>query len=341
MRHLRSVRPRSKPPAGACNQDSSIVAPTLTGGDLYAVADGWVTKWDAATRHLLWTVNPDPTFSYGFSFLAVTHGLVVVGGDFCFSTTSPLGRIEAFRVSNGSLAWSVSSPDSDALTQMVVSGRFVIAAGGDYSTGTEVSVRRVRTGALVWDHLGNCSVDDTLLVVDQRVIYSGCDASGAPALTADALATGAKSWSRPGSWQPQRGDAASLAGRHLYVLSPGGHLADLSPSSGKTRFRLAGATSVLAVDARRAYATCAGPAICGYRKTTGKRVWATADGSSSAAEAGGVLYLSDGLALNARTGARVAALRAHLAARALVVGDGQIAVVTRPQVLGLYGLPGS
>jgi hypothetical protein len=53
--------------------------------------------------------------------------------------------------------------------------------------------------------------------------------------------------------------------------------------------------------------------------------------------------LADGLplALNARTGARVTALWAHVMASAFVVGDGQIAVVTRPQVLDLYGLPGS
>jgi hypothetical protein len=71
-----------------------------------------------------------------------------------------------------------------------------------------------------------------------------------------------------------------------------------------------------------------------------------------AAEAGGVLYLNDGIALNAATGhgikkiwesityASPTTVHVGLPSGPITVGDGRLAVVTDPRVLDLFGLPG-
>jgi hypothetical protein len=102
------------------------------------------------------------------------------------------------------------------------------------------------------------------------------------------------------------------------------------------------AAGVLAVDARRAYATCGSFTVCGYRIATGTLAWTSPEdlSVSSAAEAGRVLHLDNGRALNATTGALAKAIWTGQAS-ALVVGDGRIAIVTDPRVLDLYGLRGS
>ena len=288
VRYLRSVTARLNPPGNGCHRTSPITAPVLTGGDLYAVANGWVTKYDAASGHMLWRVNPDPDFSVTYLSLAVAGGLVIVGDDDCLSVSDPPGGIVAFHASNGSPAWSQRMPNGGALTQMVVSGGYVIAAGGSPGSGTDVAVRRISTGAAVWDHSFTCAVNGTLLVVDQRVIYSACGPDGtAPRMVADAVATGAKSWTRSGAWQPLRGDAAASSGRHLYALSPSGRVVDLSPSSGKTRFGLAGAASVLAVDSTRAYASCGSFSVCAFRTATGKLIWSSEESGSFTSAARG------------------------------------------------------
>jgi outer membrane protein assembly factor BamB len=51
----------------------------LTGGRLYAVANGRLTKYNPATGTVIWQRTPDPTFSVYFRSLAVAGGLVIVG----------------------------------------------------------------------------------------------------------------------------------------------------------------------------------------------------------------------------------------------------------------------
>jgi hypothetical protein len=58
-----------------------------------------------------------------------------------------------------------------------------------------------------------------------------------------------------------------------------------------------------------------------------------------AAEADGVLYLDQGVALNSSTGKTIAALWSG-GATGLAIGDGRIAVVTDPRVIDLFGLRG-
>jgi hypothetical protein len=98
---------------------------------------------------------------------------------------------------------------------------------------------------------------------------------------------------------------------------------------------------VLAVDNLRAYALCATFDVCAYNLTSGKQVWQAGPGLSTdmAAEAGGVLYLDNGAALNTGTGKTITTVWAGLQPTDLAVGDGRIAVVSDPRVVDLFGLP--
>lgn len=170
-------------------------------------------------------------------------------------------------------------------------------------------------------------------------------ANNTPFLQGDSLATGAQLWRRSGTWQVERGDLAASAGKNVFASS-GGSVYDLNPLTGATRYTLTGADSVLAVGSSQVYASCSGISVCGYQLSDGHQLWsASGGGQPLAVEAGGVLYLSDGQALNATSGAPLTYVweqpNVTAATRALAVGEGRIAVVNDPRVLDLYGLPGS
>jgi hypothetical protein len=86
--------------------------------------------------------------------------------------------------------------------------------------------------------------------------------------------------------------------------------------------------------------------MCAYNLSTGAMEWQSSQFSVTpalAAEAGGVLYLDIGDALNAATGRVIKVLNTgniDAPATALAVGDGRIAAVSDPRVLDLFGLPG-
>jgi outer membrane protein assembly factor BamB len=116
---------------------------------------------------------------------------------------------------------------------------------------------------------------------------------------------------------------------------------DLKPAAGATQRTLAGATNVVAIDGSRAYATCGTGKICAYNAGTGALQWTIGDGSAFAAEAGGVLYLAAGKALNSSTGTLIKQIVTRSGgAGALVVGDGRIGAALSPTRLSLYGLAG-
>jgi outer membrane protein assembly factor BamB len=326
-----------------CDSDL-FSAPVLTGGRLFTMASGDLTSYSAATGHRLWRDSPLPAISGDASTVAVSGGLVIVAGEDCGSVSDPNGNLAAFRASTGKPVWATAiSPIGGALSQMVVTGPYVVATGFSPGSGTVVAVHKVSTGALVWDAFpNNCNTSPTVLVVHGLVIYGGCGPDNSPALVADHLATGTQAWIRAGAWTPDRGDRAGSAGQNLYTENPAGQVVDLRPQSGRVRLTLAGATSVLAVDSSRVYGICGGTSVCAYRISTGARLWSFADSPSSAAEAGGVLYLSDGQALSASTGTRLRRIFHHPSqASDLVVGDGQIAVANAARTLDFYGLPRS
>lgn len=349
-RYLRGIAsPLNQPGQGGCNPNT-IVAPVLTGGRLYAVTNGRLSKYNPATGALIWRRTLlDPITKEAFILdaqsLSAAGGLVVVGDVGCDSVSDPNGFIQAFSASTGARVWSQQiSPDGGALQQMGVSGSYIAAAGTSPGGGQVVSVHRLTTGSPVWFRSANECAPGTVLVVAQLVISYGCTASLAEKVTARSIATGALAWSKTGNWVLLRGDVGGAAGRHLFAINPSGAVVSLNPLTGTTQFSLANAADVLAVDATRAYGNCGSLGVCAYSTATGARLWSAHPGyiPTLAAEADGVLYLDQGNALNAATGKSITVLwNAINPASALAVGDSRIAVVTDPRVLDLFGLPGS
>jgi len=327
-------------PVNGCGQ--GVAAPVLTGGSLYAVTSGYLTKYNPATGRIIWRRNPDPSFLTFYTSLAVAGGLVVVGGVGCDSVSDPNGFIQAFDAATGALVWSQGNPDGGALAQLVVSNGFVVAAGTSAGGGEPVFVLRLTDGALVWHRLTSPCLSGDVLVDAQVVIAYSCTEAGGERLVGSKLATGARLWSRSGSWQLQRGDTDTTAGRHVFATSPGGTVVSLNPLTGQTQYSLAQATDVLAVGGPQVYASC-GLGVCAYSTATGSLRWQAQLGLTVAlaAAAGGVLYTDWGFALDAGNGQTLATLWQDNPATWLAVGGGRIAVVTGPRVVDLYGLPGS
>jgi outer membrane protein assembly factor BamB len=352
--YLRSVASPPPPISGFCNNvpDQGVVAPSLVGGALYAMTDGRLTKYNAATGAIIWQSNPDPTFSQTYQSLAVAGGLVVVGALNCGSVSQPQGTIWAFNASNGARVWTKLVPRQGNLQSLVVSGGFVVAAGSSDGSGLIVTVRKLSTGASVWTRGGgaDCSFFPLpLMVVDQVVIAPGPCAT-TPRIIGRNLTTGATLWQRIGTFTPLRGDSDSTTGRHVFAINPGGTVVSLDPLTGKTQYSLAGAANVLAVDGSQAYGPCGGGSnlqVCAYDSGTGSLKWQAKPEIFSeptlAAEAGGVLYLAEGYALDTATGKTLTTLwdPFDLLATGLAVGDGRVAAVLDRRVVDLYGLPGS
>ena len=334
IRFLRQLTAAAVPPDN-CANDGGFAAPVLTDGRLFAIANARLVSYNAATGRRLWQVVPDPTFTSNYYSLVVSDGLVIIAQTTCDSVSDPNGFVDAFRESTGAPVWN--SGTSEPTFQAVVSDGYVVSAGGTSGSGQFIAVRRVSNGAVVWQKTPNNDQASAALVVGGLVIQQE-----AARLVAYRLATGARAWSRAGTWQPQRGDRAGQAARHFYTVNPAGQVADLSPRTGRTQRILTGATSVLAVDATRAYAICGTGRICAYRTTDGRLLWHLADNSALAAEAGGVLYLSDGHAINATNGALLRHIFTDPAgASQLAIGQGRIAASLGSKTLNLYGLPGS
>lgn len=233
--HLRDITP---PPADTTGCSApGIVAPVLTGGRLYAVANGRLTKYNPATGTVIWQRTPDPTFSVYFRSLAVAGGLVIVGELDCGSVSDPNGFIQAFNASTGALVWStfITPNRNGALMQLVVSGGYVVAAGASDGGGDVVSVRKLTTGASVWyRETDYCGGGGNVLVAAQLVMSIAC-AQNAASLTANNLATGALAWSLASGGcsaaTPMRQLAATSTPRTLTARSSA---SIPSPGSGST-----------------------------------------------------------------------------------------------------------
>jgi outer membrane protein assembly factor BamB len=341
VQYLRSV---VAPPLGSGCTDPSPSAPVLSGGRLYTVVNGTLIATNAGTGAVVWRVTPDPDFLDLFDSIAVSGGLVIVSEEDCESQSDPDGAIQAFKATNGTTVWTHQA--GFPVEQMVVSGADVVETGASEGGGQQTAVLKVATGAVVWhkSDFALCANSDNVVVVGGKVVWNRCNANnGNSLLEADALATGTKSWTRTGSWAIERGDSDATSGHHLYAVNGSGPVSDLNPSTGATRFTLAGSGAVLAVDATNAYATCTVQSVCAYTKSTGAKAWTSSTPHSGglAAEANGVLYLSDGSAVSTASGATITSLWFTDSPTALVIGDGRIAVVNDPRVLDLYGLAGS
>ena len=337
VRYLRSL---TTPPAGEFGSCSAGVSKTvLSGGRVLILGGTGIDAYDAADGSLVWHRSiAGGEFDY-YQDMAVSGGRVFVGEDDCGSASDPNGAIQVFDAATGATLWGSSFvPFGTALNGLVVSGSKVVAAGSSVGSGARVAVYKAGSGAVAWSRrMSNTCPPEPALVVRGLVVYLSCDDQGNVALTASSLGTGAVVWSRAGNWTPLRGDGDTTAAHHLYARSPSGAVVDINPATGATRFTLAGATNVLAVDWQRVYASC-DAGVCAYAIASGAPIWSTW-ATSPLAVAGGVVYTGDGRALNAATGAPLATLFGDPATQ-LAVGDGRLAVVSDSRIADLYGLAG-
>jgi len=344
--HLRAITIR--PTAQSCSQQVDSLA--LPGSSVYAAGGGFVAKYGASSGRLLWRRSTNDTSQDINDSIAVGDGLVVVGGDQCGSVSDPLGIMQAFSAATGKLAWTRPiTPLEGELGTLAVSNGLVVSAGQSPGSGPQLSVRRIGTGALVWQSHRGVSCNGRLLVVAQVVITGGSTdcTGGAPPIIGRKLASGAKVWQRTGAWTVQRGDASSRAGRHVFATNPKGTVVSLNPVTGRTQYALRQATEVLAVGSAEAFAAC-GSDVCAYSTSDGSLRWKVSVGFTPAlaAEADGVLYLDGGLALDTGNGKTLATLWTGRSALSLAISDGRIAAVTAPaftlsKVIDVYGLKGS
>jgi outer membrane protein assembly factor BamB len=345
--HLRAITIRLLPTSQSCSQEVDSLA--LPGSSVYTAGGGFVAKYNAANGHLLWRRSTNSSLQDILFTVAVGDGLVVFGGDQCGSASDPLGEIQAFNATTGKLAWTRPiTPLRGELDTMVVSGGLVVSAGVSPGSGPQLSVRRIRTGALVWHRNDEVSCNDRMFVVAQVVITGECNNNGgAQAIVGRKLASGALAWARAGAWTLQRGDASSPAGHHVFAANPKGTLVSLNPLTGRTQFALSGATAVLAVGSAQAYAAC-GTDVCAYSTVNGSLRWKVSVGFTPAlaAEADGVLYLDGGIALNTGNGKTIATLWTGRFARSLAISDGRVAATAGAPprlvttMIDLYGLKG-
>lgn len=348
VKYLRSIVAPVIPPRAPC--PAGIVAPLPAGGYVYAITNGTLSKYNPATGRLIWRSTPDPTFHQNYESLSLSANLVIVGANFCESASEPSATVYAFNASTGARVWSAAAAEGFGGAD-VVGTKYVVTAGAD-AAGSEVSVLNLSDGTPVWHSSYGCLTSGPPpVVVGQAVMGYGCDNQGRATLRALNLATGARMWSLPAGWTPQRGDLAGSAGQHLYAKNPAGTVVALNPLTGKVEYSLSHAGTTLAVDSSRVYATCGHKSpnfyICAYNSSTGAREWRHTQfplQSRLAAEADGVLYLDSGYALNAATGHVITRIWGTFTYNsrptAIAVGDGRIAVVGAPRVLDLFGLPG-
>jgi outer membrane protein assembly factor BamB len=347
VKYLRSIASPMIPANAPC--PLPIAAPLLTGGYLYAITNGYLSKYDPGTGKLIWRVKPFPGFRSDYQTLSYSDNLIVVGEAGCQSASSPGGITVALNAATGARIWE--GGDGAAV---VVGTSYVVTENTD-AAGYDLSVVKLQDGTRVWS-MSSClpSGSPIPVVVGLTVMVYGCDGQGRGVLQGRSLATGAVRWTRLG-FGIQSGDLAGSAGKNFYATGPSGTVADLNPMTGQKKYSLSGAAEVLAVDASRVYASCARGKVCAYDISTGALYWKYTpliNRVTSAAEADGVLYLNDGIALTAATGhvikkiwesityASPTTIHVGLPSGPIAVGDGRVAVVTDPRVLDLFGLPG-
>lgn len=347
VKHVIRLRNLASPePTNNC--DGGVPrSPVLAGGVVYDMASGWVNAYDAADGLLLWQQDfdpaDDPSSETLLTTLVVADGKVLVGGDYCDSSSDPNGFVFALDAVTGDQVWR-SSGSYGALDYFVVSGNEVVATGASLGSGAVITAYDLSSGTADWIQSGDSSCDPSPAIVVRDVVVTPlCPfPDSVPELAGFDLMTGAPLWQHDGLWSVYAGSDHSTHG-HVYVRPDGGAITDINAATGATRFTLTDATQVLAVDDSSVYAGCGSGTVCAYDEATGTKVWQVADVSTLAAEANGVLYLADGKALRASSGKLLKRLWKPTAA-SLAVGDGRIAV-DKPvddtsATMQLYGLPG-
>lgn len=339
-RRLRQVRPA---PAGTECDRPHAASPVLTGTHLFALNLDGVSEYQASSGGLMRHINLDRSNTVEFSSLALGRGLIIAGGVGCDSVSDPNGYIAAVNSATGAHVWDKFV--GPGLGDLVESGPYVVSAGGTFASGDYLSVLRAYNGSRVWATTSDCG-SVPVVVAGGNVIRATCDDNDNPELAAYRLATGAVAWTRPGSWHVFRADSDTAPDAQVYVTNPSGETVAISAVTGDDLYQLAGAANVLAADDHQVYAACATHAasVCAYDKATGAERWTAAHPATLASVGGGVIYLSDGSALNTESGAllrrlwRSTTATTTVPATAIAVGDGRVAVVRKRLKVDLYGL---
>ena len=276
--------------------------------------------------------------------LAVSGNIVIVTFRDCESQSAPSSNVYALNAATGATVWTHRSAVANEL--LSVSGSYLVLSGGTDTDGHPVTVYKLDTGVMVWQHFLDFSCDNdgklTAIVEGGQVIScSTHEDDPVNTVEADSLATGSVTWTLAASdVSVIRGDTDAVAtGHQLYVNTPNG-IIDVNPKNGATKFTMAGATSIDAVSGTTAYGTC-GSNLCAFNIAFGSLAWSVPNPSSGtiSAWADDVLYMSDGSSINDSNGAVLTHTRI---AGAVVVGDGYVVVRgENSRVVEIYGLPNS
>lgn len=315
----------------------------VAGGRTY-VADGTsVSAFTTGTGARVWHAS----LAYGVASdqdldaVYLSHGLVLVTGDEC-GTNDPNAVVAALDAKTGAREWVVDA-DGDGASGTEVTGNLVVVhTPAGIESVPQDHVFSVTTGKPVWstsfaesDNL--CDVE--VGVVDHEVFQQSCPGGDATHEKLQALdvGTGAVLWSKAGQFSVLRGDSDAAGGQNVFLRNDAtGLVSDVDPGTGTVRHVYAHATGVWAVTSNLAWGPCLSGKICAWQLASGTRVWTASAGSATGAVLGGsVLYLSDGRALNASTGAMLTTLPAA----PVLVANGRLASSSgTTDTVRLYGL---
>jgi outer membrane protein assembly factor BamB len=329
---LRTLQPKLTVSGNASAENCSEgpEAPALSESRLYAMVDGALEAYQVGSHQLLWRRVIDPVDQSIFRDIAVSHGLVIVASYDCF-TNDPVTSIDAFASATGAPAWHRSW--DDALENMAVTGKFLVAQTGCFYCDQTTHVLRVQTGAPVWHRSGTGSTRGGV-IFQPGVVVGGLSflaremPGGRYRLTAYRVGDGKAMWTRRGRFLALAGDSAVAGARVLLLQNQAtGVISVADPATGADRFPLrglAGYTGQFAVTSRRVVGSC-GSSTCAFDATNGRREWHT--GNPSGGEDGlflanGLVYLSDGRVLAAATGAPAG----RVPGSPMMVGSGRLLV---------------
>ena len=321
--------------------------PVISNGFLFTSVNESVARTSLKTGVTSWRRDPLPVDGgrvEGENIeMAVSGGLVIVTMLDCTSHSAPFGTVYALNANTGATVWQQFS--DPAGMQISVSGSYLVLSGGTDTDGTGITVYKLATGAMVWQHIHGSPCNDfqeTAIVEGGQVIScTGEDSDDVKTVEADSLATGSVTWQLAAdSISVIRGDTDAVAtGHQLYLNTPNG-IIDVNPKNGATKFTMAGATSIDAVSGTTVYGSC-GSNLCAFNIAFGSLAWRVPNPTTGtiSAWADDVLYMSDGSSINDSNGVVLTHIRA---AGPVVVGDGYVVVGgDTSRVVDIYGLPNS
>ena len=278
--------------------------PAVAGTRLFTASGDDLAALDTRTGARVWRQRLLGVGAREAANVIVAYGTrVFVGVTDCTSESDPTMRLLAFNAANGRKLWQRT--ELDGWSRVVAAEGRLVVSGATAAGSHAVHVLDPATGATTWDQYHGCSTGQAL-VVRRLLVMSHCedpDAPGfAPRLEARRVSDGALRWTRPGTWDPERGDRETAQGRLILATDGNGALTALAPATGTPLWSAPHSNGSLAVDGSRVYARC-GEDLCALSRTTGAQLWTRpAPTAGSIVVANGVVYLPDGQLLDASTG---------------------------------------